>query len=218
MLLGPMFERFVEKSPVSVMVEGVLRNALPATLLDDLFTRTAQRQYTHELLFSSMVDLMGQVVCGARKSVCAAYQAGVADIAVSLTALYNKLNGVEAQVSAELVRQPSASLACVLEHLGAALPDWVKGYRTPILDGNHLAATEHRLFETRTDSAAPLPGQALVLYDPRLLLIEDVARLRARDLVIADRNFCTRQFLLAIILKGGFFAIREHKKLAWETA
>jgi IS4 transposase len=236
MLLGPVFERFVQKSPVSVMVEGVVRNALPAPVLDDLFERTADRQYTRELLFSSMVDLMGQVVCRVRKSVCAAYQAGVADIAVSLTALYNKLNGVEAPVSAELVRHTVGRLAPVLEHLGAALPEWVPGFRTRILDGNHLAATEHRLFETRTDSAAPLPGQALVFYDPRLMLIEDVfpcedghaqerslldqvvARLHALDLVIADRNFCVRQFLLAILARGGFFAIREHKKLAWETA
>src|SRR6266536_4014693 len=104
MLLGPVFDRFVEKSPVSVMVEGVLHQALPATLLDDLFTRKAERQYTHELLFSSMVDLMGQVVCGVRKSVCAAYQAGVGDITVSLTALYNKLDRVETKVSAQLVR------------------------------------------------------------------------------------------------------------------
>jgi IS4 transposase len=236
MLLSPVLERFVAKSPVSVMVEATLRNALAAGPLDELFEQHAQQQYTRSLLFSSMVDLMGQVVCGVRNSVCAAYQAGVADIAVSLTALYNKLNGVETQVSAELVRHTFARLAPVLGELGAALPDWVPGYRTRILDGNHLAATEHRLFETRADSAAPLPGQALVFYDPRLMLIEDVfpcedghaqerslldqvvARLKALDLVIADRNFCTRQFLLAIIGKAGFFAIREHKKLAWEKA
>jgi IS4 transposase len=236
MLLGPVFDRFVEKSPVSVMVEGVVHNALPVTLLDPLFEQHAQQQYTRTLLFSTMVDLMGQVVCGARKSVCAAYQAGVGDIAVSLTALYNKLNGVETQVCAELVRQTYGRLAPVLGHLDAVLPDWVPGYRTRILDGNHLAATEHRLFETRTNSAAPLPGQALVLYDPKFMLIEEVfpcedghaqersllkevvTRLQARDLLIADRNFCTRSFLLAILARGGFFAIREHKKLAWETA
>ena len=154
-MLGTLFERFVEQSPVSVMVEGVLRHTLPTTLLDDLFTRTAQRQYTHELLFSSLVDLMGQVVCGVHKSVCSAYQAGVADIAVSLTALYNKLNGVETQVSAELVRQPSATLASVVEHLGAALPDWVKGYRTRILDGNHRSGLE---FESRVCRAELVNG------------------------------------------------------------
>ena len=236
MLLGPMFDRFVEKSPVSVMVEGLVHHALPATLLDPLFAHHAHKQYSRTLLFSGMVDLMGQVVCGARKSVCAAYQAGVGDIAVSLTALYNKLNGVEAQVCAELVRQTYARLAPVLEHLGATRPDWVPGYRTRILDGNHIAATEHRLPETRAASAAPLPGLALVLYDPKRLLIDEVfpcedghaqersllddvvARLQARDLVIADRNFCTRRFLLAVVARGGFFAIREHKKLAWETA
>jgi hypothetical protein len=34
MLLSAVFERFVEKSPVSVMVEGTLQNALQASLLD----------------------------------------------------------------------------------------------------------------------------------------------------------------------------------------
>jgi len=65
------------------MVEGVLHNALPASVLDDLFNRTAKHQYTRELLFSSMVDLMGQVVTGVRKSVCAAYQAGVVQAVVA---------------------------------------------------------------------------------------------------------------------------------------
>jgi IS4 transposase len=236
MLLGPLFERFVEKSPVSVMVEGTLHNALPPAALDALFAQHAREQYTRHLLFSSLVDLLGQVVTGVRKSVCAAYQAGVGDIAVSLTAVYNKLDGVEPQVSAELVRQTFARLAPVLDQLGAALPDWLPGYRARILDGNHLAATEHRLEETRSDSAAPLPGQALVFYDPRRKLIDDVfpcedghaqerslldevvARIQARDLVIADRNFCVRQFLVAIRARGGSFAIREHKKLTWEPA
>jgi len=129
-----------------------------------------------------------------------------------------------------------AQLTPILEQLGVALPDWVPGYRTRLLDGNHLAATEHRLFETRADSAAPLPGQALVMFDPRLMLMDEVipcedghaqerslldqvvAKLQARDLVIADRHFCVRHFLLAIRDREGCFAIREHKKLAWEAA
>jgi IS4 transposase len=236
MLLAPVFERFAEKSPVSVMVEGALRNALNASLLDELFTRTAERQYTRQLFFSSLVDLMGTVVCGIRPSLCAAYQAGADQIAVSLTSVYNKLNGVEPQVSAELVRHTVGRLGPVLEHLGAALPDWVQGYHTRILDGNHLAATEHRLGETRAHSAAPLPGQALVVFDPRRMLVADVfpcadghaqersllegvvATIRARDLWLADRNFCVRHFLLAILARGACFAIREHQKLAWEPA
>jgi len=32
------------------------------------------------------------------------------------------------------------------------------GYNIRILDGNHFAATEHRLLETRRETAAPLAG------------------------------------------------------------
>jgi len=48
------------------------------------------------------------------------------------------------------------------------------GYNVGVLDGNHFAATEHRLLETRTKTAAPLPGQALAVLDPDLRLAVDV--------------------------------------------
>jgi hypothetical protein len=42
-------------------------------------------------------------------------------------------------------------------------------------------------------------------------LLEDVAQLvRANDLWVADRNFCTLGFLFGISKRDGFFAIREH--------
>jgi hypothetical protein len=97
MLLSAVFERFVEKSPVSVMVEGTLQNALHASLLDELFERTAQQQYTRHLLFSTLTDLMCQVVCGVRTSIGAAHQARSAQSAVALTSVYNKLNGDEGE-------------------------------------------------------------------------------------------------------------------------
>ena len=54
MLLGQNFERFVEESPISVMVRGVLENAFHPDQVDALFERTAQSQYTRDLLFSSL--------------------------------------------------------------------------------------------------------------------------------------------------------------------
>ena len=39
-----------------------------------LFERTATHQYTRELLFSSLVQLMSEVVLGVQPSVHAAYQ------------------------------------------------------------------------------------------------------------------------------------------------
>ena len=59
MMLPKVFEKFVNGSPVSVMLQGILEHALPAKEIDQLFTDTAEQQYTRELLFSSIVDLMG---------------------------------------------------------------------------------------------------------------------------------------------------------------
>jgi S-adenosylmethionine/arginine decarboxylase-like enzyme len=93
MLLGQVFERFVQESPVSVMVRGLLEKVLCSQIVDELFERSAQAQYTRELLFSQIVNLMSLVVCGIRPSVHAAYQASAADIGVSVTAVYNKRLG-----------------------------------------------------------------------------------------------------------------------------
>jgi hypothetical protein len=179
---------------------------------------------------------MSVVVTGSYGSVCSAYKDLKESIPVSLTSVYNKLQGIEANVSAEMVRYTAGRLLPVQSLVHGMVDPWLPGYRVRILDGNHLAATEHRLKETRHEAAAPLPGQALVLYEPEAGLVTDVlleedghaqersllddalGRLNAKDLVVADRNMCVRAFLLGIIAKGGFFAIREHAQVQWESA
>jgi IS4 transposase len=104
----------------------------------------------------------------------------------------------------------------------------LKGYRAKILDGKHLGGTEHRLKETRTLSAAPLPGQWLVVLDPQLmlaidavpcedaytqerkLLTEILPTVARGDLWIADRNFCTTMFLFGLAERKVHFVIRQH--------
>jgi IS4 transposase len=236
MLLDQVFAKFIAKSPVSVMARATLEYALQPTFLDNLFEQHAEDQYTRTLLFSSVVDLLSMVTCGIRPSVRAAYRAVPEDIAVSLTSVYNKLNGLETQLSAELLRAVFRQLEPVQRQLGGTLPELIPGYQTRILDGNHLAATEHRLGETRGNSAAPLPGQALVVLDPALMLIRDVfpcedghaqerslldavlQTVQERDVWVADRNFCVQLFLLSIARKSAYFIIREHKGLTWKSA
>ena len=75
MILGKIFERFAQKSPVTVMLRGVLQHALPKARIDELFRRHARSQREDQLLFSSVVDVLSLVVCGTRKSVHAAYDA-----------------------------------------------------------------------------------------------------------------------------------------------
>jgi hypothetical protein len=110
MLLSKIFNRFVEETPVCVAARAVLEAALNPAALDELFQRSAQRQYQHELLFSTCVDLMSLVVSRTHRSINAAYQASPAEVGVALTSLYAKLANVEATTSAALVRH-TADLA-----------------------------------------------------------------------------------------------------------
>jgi hypothetical protein len=55
-MLGKVFARFVEKSHIAVMVRGTLERVLGAEQLDTWFARTAQKQYTRTVLFSTVYD------------------------------------------------------------------------------------------------------------------------------------------------------------------
>lgn len=110
-MLSAIFEQFVENSPVTVMVRACMERVFAPEKLDELFEKTAQKQYTRELLFSTVVTLMGLVVCNIRPSVSAAYKAFAKQIGVSRVAFYSKINGIEPQVSQALVRYSAMQLA-----------------------------------------------------------------------------------------------------------
>jgi Transposase DDE domain len=234
MLLDNVFKPFIEEKPICVMARAVLQRILDPDHLDQLFARTAQRQYTNELLFSSLVDLMTRVVLGQEPSVHAAYRQLQDQLPVSDQSVYNKLQHVELTVSAALVHDSARRVAPVLRALGTSLPPLLPGYRVKFLDGNHLAATEHRLPELRGTWAAPLPGLVLVILDQEHLTVTDVvlsedghAQERAlldqvyplvhKDEVwVADRNFCTLGLLGAILARQGWFVVRQHGNLQGE--
>ena len=104
MKLNPVLERFAQRSPLPVMARAVLERCLNAQDLDAWFEQVAQAQYTRSLLFSSVYELMTQVVLRQHGSVRAAWLAAEGKTGVSLTALYDKLNGLELGTSAALVR------------------------------------------------------------------------------------------------------------------
>lgn len=229
-----LFKPFIEERPICVMARGVLETLLNPERIDELFERSAEVQYTRDLMFSSVVDLMGQVVLGVQPSIHAAYQAQAEKIGVSDQAVYDKLNHVEPGVSAELVRDSARQAAPVIRALRAPLPPLLKGYRTKILDGNHLSASEHRIEELRGTWASPLPGKILVVLDQELMLASDVflcedghaqersllnevlTSVQSDDLWIADRNFGTIGFMMGIDARGGAFIIRQHGTLRGE--
>jgi DDE family transposase len=234
MLLDTIFAPFVKERPICVMARAVLERLLDAPRIDALFARTAQHQYTRELMFSSLVQMMSEVVLGVHPTVHAAYQAHKETIGVSTTALYNKLDRVEPQVSAALVHDSAALAEPVVKALGASQPRWIPGYQVKVLDGNHLAATEHRLKALRDIWAAPLPGQALVVLDQQRMVITDVIPnedghaqersmiaqvlqlVEADQLWIEDRNFCTLGLMFGMARRGAAFVVRQHAQVHGE--
>ena len=156
-----------------------------------------------------------------RPSVHASYKEYAAELGVSAKCVYDKLDGIEPGVSRELVRRTAREMELVIQAMGSALPPLLAGFRTKILDGNHLAGTDRRLKPLRRQGGAALPGQSLVVLDPALKLVLDLfpcedAHTQERallpqvletvepgDLWIEDRNFCTTSFLCRRCPKKG---------------
>jgi hypothetical protein len=235
MLLGKPFAAFIDKSPVSVMVSGTLERVFEPAVLDQIFLDHAILGYAKELSFSQCVRIMCDVVFQESPSVGAYYQSHPDEIPVTRQAVYNKLKRMEPHVPAALVHYSAEELLPCIKAMGSQAPPLLPRYRVRVLDGNHLAGTEHRIFELRRFRAAVLPGQALVFYDPRFDLMTDVipcedayaqerslleqalACISARDCIVADRNFCTTRFLFGIRRRGAFFVIRQHAStLSWQ--
>lgn len=237
MILSDVFDRFAQDSPLTVMAQGILENALDPTALDQLFEDAAEQQYTKKLLFSSVVDLMSLVVCRIQPAINAAYKDKADTLPVTIQAVYGKVNHVEPVTSAALVRTNGTRLGAVIDAMGGARSPLLPGYYVKLLDGNHLAGTEHRIKELRFMRAGALPGQALVVFDPQRMLAIDVILcedghaqerslldqvlkiVQPRDLWIEDRNFCTTNFLFGIARRDAFFIVRQHAStLHWEFA
>lgn len=234
-MLGAVFECFVAKSPISVMVRGTLERVLGADQLDLWYERTAKKQYTRDLWFSTVYDLMSQVVFRIKPSVYAAYRAHQAEGGTSIVSVYNKLNGLETNTSAELVRYSARVVTPLIEQGGGKRAPWLPGYRVKIVDGNCIEATERRLKELRDVQAAALPGKSLGVYEPAPGLVTNVfpcedghaqerslfesvlQTVQADDLWIEDRNLCTREFLCAIARRGAFFITRHHAGLPFDV-
>jgi hypothetical protein len=135
-MLGKVFDHFVEKSPISVMVRGTLERVLGTDQLNAWFARTAQKQYPRTVLFSTVYDILSQVVFRIKPSVRAAYREQEDTVGASLISVYNKLNGVETHTSAALVRYSAAALRPLIAQLDGERSPWLPGYRVKILDGH----------------------------------------------------------------------------------
>jgi len=235
-MLSKIFAPFIQDSPITVMAAAALGRLLSPARLDDLFDQARQGQYTHRLTFSTVFSLMAGVVVGTRKSIHHAYQSVTPEVVgASVVAVYDKLKGIETCTSQALVRDLAAEVVPLIDQMGGALPPLAPGYRVKILDGNCIAASEHRIKELRATSAGALPGKSLVVLDPQRRVILDVfpcedghaqerailgqvlPTIAAGDLWIEDRNFCTFGFLLAIVERLAYFVTRQHGNMACQT-
>ena len=235
-MLSAVFEPFVNGSPITVMAAAALTRLLSSARLNALFDKARQGQYAHQLMFSAAFELMAGVVIGSRKSIHHAYQTATERLNVSVVAVYAKLQNIETCTSQALVRDQAAEVTRLIDEMGGALPPLVPGYHVKILDGNCIAASEHRIKELRATAAGALPGKSLAVLDPGRRVIRDVfpcedghAQERALleqviptvvkgEVWIADRNFCTFGFLSAIDEREAHFVIRQHGNMTCEPA
>lgn len=227
MALETLFERFTKEAPLAVMARLVLQRALSPEWLDQLFEQKRDKQYTRELLFSTVVKLMALVVMGQRPSLYEAAQTS-GELPVSITALYDKVNHTEPSLVRALVQGCAERLSPLVRQMKAQQTPRVAGYRLRIVDGNHLAATEKRLKPLRGFRGAALPGHSLVIYAPEEDLVVDMVpcedahaqertlmgyvleRAQKGDLWLADRNFSTTGIFFGFHDRRAAFIVREH--------
>ncbi|HET9450849.1 MAG TPA: transposase [Aggregicoccus sp.] len=224
-------ERFLGRSPLTVMARLVLERACDAGWVDGLFEEARERQYQRELLFSEVVDRMGLVVLGLRPSLHAALQRE--PVGVSVQAFYKKVAHSEPGVLRALVQGSHARLSPLrqavdaLRPAGSARVPLCEGYRVRVVDTNDLPASDKRLKPLRGFAGAALPGQSLVVYAPEEDLVRDVLpwadahdqetgllhhllqTLESDELWLADRAFSSRPILRAFAARGALCLIRE---------
>ena len=174
MFAGEIIERFKEKRPVCLMARMALARLLAPEALNQVFYDHAEEQYERKIPFSALTELMAEVTLCLSPSVNAGYKKLRAKLRAARSCVFNKLERVEPQVIQALVRYSYDQTRDVCNQMRMWSPSDLAGYRTKILDGNHLSGTEHRLKEMRTERAAALPGKSLVVLDPRCRAMQDL--------------------------------------------
>ncbi|WP_159299217.1 IS4 family transposase [Pseudomonas chlororaphis] len=209
------------------MAKLALEQAIAPEWVDQVFEEHRQRQYSRELLFSTIVKLMSLVSLGLKPSLHAAAKQ-LEDLPVSLAALYDKVSRTEPALLRALVTGCAQRLTPTIKELGgsAMLPDW----QVRVVDGSHLASTEKRLGALRHERGAARPGFSVVVYDPDLDQIIDLqpcedayaservcvlpllSDAKTNQVWIADRLYCTLPVMEACEQVKTSFVIRQQAK------
>ena len=228
MTLPEVFETFIQQRALPVMVRGILEWAFDNQRLDQIFEALAEKQYTKTLLFSTCVELMVRVVTRVQPSLNAAIQSQEGALPVGRDCVFDKINKLENDVVTSVLAVMADDLAEVIDTMQGAAPPTFPGLRTLLLDGNHLQAVQRRLKVLRTQFKAALPGTCVALLDAdrklilRTFLLQDghasemsvlpevAQQVRCNDVLMADRNLCTRAFAATLHDQGAYFLVRQH--------
>jgi len=225
-MFRPILQKFSEKSPVTVMVQGLLERILNAKKIDAWFENVGEVQYTRKILFSSLVSMMLQVVCKVKKNVYSAYLNSHID--ASRQAVYDKLKNIELKTTREMVVYVANEAKYIIQEIKGSYAPLLPGLTTQFIDGNCIESSEHRIQELRQTKAGALPGKSLVVFEPEFGLVTDLfpcedghaqersllktvlETVKEKDAWVADRNFCTLEWMFGLHQKGAYFILRQH--------
>jgi len=231
MLVREIVERYKKKRPISLMARMALSRLLAPQAVEQVFHDHAQEQYERKIPFAVLTELMADVTLCLSPSVNAGYKKLKERLVACRSCVFGKLERVEPQVAQALVRYSYEQARAICNQMRMWSVADVQGYRTKILDGNHLGGTEHRLQEMRSEPGAALPGKSLVVLDPRCRAIQDmfpledghaqertalddvIETIAAKDLWVGDRCFCTHKFMSSIDDREAAFVIRHHENV-----
>ena len=154
MIPTEVFDCFAQGDYIPLMAQAAMERAQPR-VVDQLLEETADRQYTRDLLFSSVVGLMSLVVCRIRPRSPLTRDRRPHNVSLPL---FTKDRAHRPAVGAALVRLTAERLSPVITTMNGGTTPLLPGYRIKILDGNHLPGSEHRIKELRTMGAAVCRG------------------------------------------------------------
>src|SRR6516162_8142337 len=132
---------FARDAQPAVMTRLLLDWIIDEPVLGQLFDRTAKGQYTREWTLAHLVGVLTDVACGFRPSPRAAFRRRRLQEIASISSFYRKLDRMEPEVAAAVVRHTAGPARKVTVATEALLPEPITGYACRVLDGNALAGT-----------------------------------------------------------------------------
>jgi hypothetical protein len=208
--------------------------------LEDLFRRLRGRQYTQELTFATVVNLMADALLQYHGSGRQSFLRGQEDgrLTTSRQAVYGKLGHIALPLSEAFLAEGSQRLRQLLPEApvdAATLPRSLRGFAVYIVDGKVIKRVAKLLKPLRGQQGGLLGGKALValhlqsrlavclastadgeVNDAKLIpaLLPQVAQvLPGPRLTLLDSQFCDLTQTPVLVAQGDHFVVRAHPKV-----